>query len=118
MYGTDNPMQDQITAATSVLANTAQNLVDNNLGYNVPYLFYTRCNQNMLLPALIYLSVMGSICFMRLTMPTAKCATAECAAGILPNRPLSQAEIDAMRNGAADFAGNVSTQARPVSRNL
>ena len=37
MYGTDNPTQDQITAATSVLANTAQNLVDNNSGYDVPY---------------------------------------------------------------------------------
>jgi filamentous hemagglutinin len=37
MYGTDNPTQDQVAAATSVLANTAQNLVDNNLGYDVPY---------------------------------------------------------------------------------
>ena len=44
-------------------------------------------------------------------MPTANCATAECAAGIMPNRPLSQGEIDAMRNGAADFAGEVSTGA-------
>jgi len=37
VYGTDNPTQDQITAATSLLANTAQNLVDNNMGYDVPY---------------------------------------------------------------------------------
>ena len=37
VYGTDNPTQEQITAATSLLANTAQNLVDNNMGYDVPY---------------------------------------------------------------------------------
>jgi|GEM_PF-4817759 len=37
MYGTDNPTPDQVAAATSLLANTAQNLTDNNLGYDVPY---------------------------------------------------------------------------------
>ena len=37
VYCTDNPTQDQIAAATSLLANTAQNLVDNNMGYEVPY---------------------------------------------------------------------------------
>ncbi|WP_211465751.1 hemagglutinin repeat-containing protein [Collimonas silvisoli] len=37
IYGTDNPTQDQITAATAMLANTAQNLVDYNFGYDVPY---------------------------------------------------------------------------------
>jgi filamentous hemagglutinin len=39
------------------------------------------------------------------------CVTAECAAGLTPDRPLSQADIDAKRNGAADFAGYVSEQA-------
>src|SRR5450830_836665 len=37
IYKTDNPTPEQIAGATSLLANTAQNLVDNNLGYNVPY---------------------------------------------------------------------------------
>ncbi|WP_211465745.1 hemagglutinin repeat-containing protein [Collimonas silvisoli] len=37
IYSTDNPTQDQITAATAMLANTAQNLVDYNFGYDVPY---------------------------------------------------------------------------------
>lgn len=41
----------------------------------------------------------------------AHCVTAECAAGLTPDRPLSQADIDAKRNGAADFAGEVSKQA-------
>ena len=37
IYGTENPTQEQITGATSLLANTAQNLVDYNFGYSVPY---------------------------------------------------------------------------------
>ncbi|WP_211467565.1 hemagglutinin repeat-containing protein, partial [Collimonas silvisoli] len=36
LYGTNNPTQAQINAATSLLANTAQNMVDNNIGYDVP----------------------------------------------------------------------------------
>ena len=36
-YGTANPTQEQITGAIALLANTAQNLVDYNFGYNVPY---------------------------------------------------------------------------------
>ncbi len=37
MYKTDTPTAEQIAGATSMLANTAQNLVDNNLSYDVPY---------------------------------------------------------------------------------
>ncbi|PRC90621.1 hemagglutinin repeat-containing protein [Solimicrobium silvestre] len=37
LYSTDNPTQEQVAAATSVLANTAQNLLDYNFGYTVPY---------------------------------------------------------------------------------
>ncbi|AIY42069.1 Putative large exoprotein involved in heme utilization or adhesion of ShlA/HecA/FhaA family [Collimonas arenae] len=37
LYGTDNPTQAQISTATSLLANTAENLVNNNVGYDVPY---------------------------------------------------------------------------------
>ena len=37
LYKTQNPTSEQIAGATSLLANTAQTLVDNNLGYDVPY---------------------------------------------------------------------------------
>ncbi|QRX84372.1 hypothetical protein [Glaciimonas sp. PAMC28666] len=36
-YKTDDPTPEQILGALSSLANTAQNLVDYNLGYDVPY---------------------------------------------------------------------------------
>jgi filamentous hemagglutinin len=37
LYKTDNPTPEQIQGALSTLSNTAQNLVDNNTGYTVPY---------------------------------------------------------------------------------
>ncbi|MQQ99819.1 hemagglutinin repeat-containing protein [Glaciimonas soli] len=37
LYNTDNPTPEQIQGALSMLANTAQNLVDYNFGYDVPY---------------------------------------------------------------------------------
>ena len=37
LFKTDNPTTDQVEAAQVMLANTAQNLVDNNIGYLVPY---------------------------------------------------------------------------------
>jgi hypothetical protein len=37
LYGTDNPNAEQIVGAMAILSNTAQNLLDNNLGYHVPY---------------------------------------------------------------------------------
>ena len=36
-YKTDDPTPEQIQGALSSLANTAQNLIDYNLGYDVPY---------------------------------------------------------------------------------
>ncbi|HEY4319365.1 MAG TPA: hemagglutinin repeat-containing protein [Herbaspirillum sp.] len=48
-------------------------------------------------------------------IPTANCATAECAAGVLPNKSLTQQELDAMKNGTADFASWSSTQSGRVS---
>jgi len=38
LYGTDNPTAEQIQAASAMLANTAQSLLDNNIGYSVAYL--------------------------------------------------------------------------------
>jgi filamentous hemagglutinin len=37
VYGTDDPTPAQLRAAVTMLANTAQNLVDYNFGYEVPY---------------------------------------------------------------------------------
>ncbi|MEB0171151.1 hemagglutinin repeat-containing protein [Undibacterium sp. CCC1.1] len=37
LYNTDDPMPGQVEGALALLANTAQTLVDNNLGYTVPY---------------------------------------------------------------------------------
>ncbi|KAF3999094.1 hemagglutinin repeat-containing protein [Glaciimonas immobilis] len=37
MYNTDNPTAEQVQGAMAMLANTAQNLVDYNLDYDVPY---------------------------------------------------------------------------------
>ena len=37
LYGTDQPSAEQTQAAQALLANTAQNLLDNNLGVTVPY---------------------------------------------------------------------------------
>lgn len=37
IYGTEEPTSAQLEAAMVMLANTAQNLVDNNVGYHVPY---------------------------------------------------------------------------------
>lgn len=37
VYGTDKPTPEQVRAALSMLANTAQNLTNNNLGYYGPY---------------------------------------------------------------------------------
>ncbi|MDB5990621.1 MAG: Polymorphic rane protein Filamentous hemagglutinin/Adhesin, partial [Herbaspirillum sp.] len=36
LYGTDNPTPDEIKAASALLANTAQSILDYNLGYIVP----------------------------------------------------------------------------------
>ncbi|MEB0014518.1 hypothetical protein QN379_23030 [Glaciimonas sp. Gout2] len=36
VYNTDHPTPEQIQGALSMLANTAQNLADYNLGYDVP----------------------------------------------------------------------------------
>jgi len=37
VYKTDNPTEAQTQAALSMLANTLQNMVDNNIGHTVPY---------------------------------------------------------------------------------
>jgi filamentous hemagglutinin len=37
LYGTKAPSDEQISGALSLLSNTAQHLLDNNIGYTVPY---------------------------------------------------------------------------------
>ena len=62
LYKTENPTQAQIDAALVALSNTAQNMVDNNLGYDVPNMKqaedflhvlqgeYAKTNPNIVIP--------------------------------------------------------------------
>ncbi|MEB0141013.1 MULTISPECIES: hypothetical protein [unclassified Undibacterium] len=83
---------------TYIVNNTTHGEIPSSITYGATYIAPSYSNTAIPLP-----------------MPIANCATAECAAGVLPNRPLSQTEIDTMKSGTADFAASVSNQAGQFS---